>query len=100
MKAVSGNASIETSTESPRWTRTPSVSSTFTLAWMTDRSETVSSRLMYFEKVLGTATSHSYTASRVTQPVIGAPRDVIRRLSRDDCTEATTCYSYVCAAFN
>ncbi len=88
MKTVSGNASIETSTESLRWTRTTSVSSTFTLAWITDRSETVNSRPMSFEKVLGTATSPSSTASRVTRPVMGAMSVVLRRLSRADCTAA------------
>ena len=88
VNVVSGNASIETSTESPMWSRTTSVSSTRTFAWITERSETVISRPMSLENVLGTATSPSSTASRVTRPAIGATRCVLRRLSRASWTAA------------
>src|SRR2546426_3643535 len=64
VNVVSGNASIDTSTESPRCTRTTSVSSTRTFAWMTERSEMVSSSPTSLENVPGTATSPSSTADR------------------------------------
>ena len=85
---MSGKASIDTSTESPRCRRTTSVSSTFTFAWITERSEIVMSRPMSLENVLGTATSPSSTGSRVTRPDIGATSVVLRRLSRADWTAA------------
>src|SRR5207245_2963365 len=81
MKVVSGKASIVTSTESPRCSRTTSVSSTLTFTWITERSEIVSSRPTSFENVPGTATSPSSTESRVTRPAIGASSVVLRRLS-------------------
>jgi hypothetical protein len=70
--AVSGNASIEIDTESPRASRTTSVSSTSTFARITPRSATVMSRPVSRENVPGTATSPSSTARRVTRPEIGA----------------------------
>ena len=88
MNVVSGKASIDTSTESARWMRTTSVSSTLTLTWMTERSETVSSRPVSREKVPGTATSPSSTASRVMRPAIGAVIVVLLSWSRASCTPA------------
>ena len=85
---VSGKASIDTSTESPRWMRTTSVSSTFTLVWITDRSEIVSRSPTSLENVPGTAISPSSTASRVTRPAIGATMCVLRSWSRASCTPA------------
>src|SRR3989475_4383467 len=98
VNVVSGKASIDTSTESPRCTRTTSVSSTRTFAWMTDRSETVSSSPTSLENVPGTATSPSSTASRVTRPDIGAVMWVLRRLSRASWTAARDWSTWCSAA--
>ena len=74
-----------TSTESSGVRRTTSVSSTCTLARMTERSATVMSRPVSLEKVPGTATSPSSTASRVTRPEMGETSRVLVRLSRASC---------------
>jgi len=76
-----GNASIVISAESARWMRTTSVSSTSIVTWITDRSEIVMSRPVSREKVPGTATSPSSTASRVIRPLIGAMMVVLRNRS-------------------
>jgi len=90
-KAVSGKASIDTATESPRWSRTTSVSSTWTLASTTDRSATVMSRPVSREKVPGTATSPSSTARRTTRPLIGETSFVLARLLRASARAARAC---------
>ncbi len=86
--AVSGKASIETETESPRWSRTTSVSSTCTLASTTERSAIVMRSPVSRENVPGTATSPFSTASRTTRPSIGETRWVLARLLRASASAA------------
>src|ERR1051326_551311 len=95
---VSGKASIATDTESPRCRRTPSVSSTCTLARMTERSAIVMSRPTSLEKVPGTATSPFSTASRTTRPSIGDTRCVLARLLRASDSAARAWSTPPCAA--
>jgi hypothetical protein len=81
------------STESSCASRTTSVSSTCTLARITERSATVIRRPVSREKVPGTATSPSSTASRTTRPAMGEVSRVLARLSRAAWRLARDCSS-------
>ena len=99
LKLVSGKASISTATESLPLRRTTSVSSTKTLARITDRSATVMSRPVSRLKVPGTATSPSSTLRRTTRPLIGLVSRVLARLSRASCSEARDWFTCAWAAW-